>query len=556
MSEEIDILRKRIQELEAAAVEHARLQQLVDYAASGQDLARYMALSVLYVEPDSRRIVDANDTCVELLGYPRTDLLNMTIDDLEIAMKQPPDSGQAAVNDGIHARMYTALYKHRAGYPLTITVHKRLLHRENRQLLYYRLADDSLHRRVWYELQRREDDGFNFQQKLTTLNEMTVELSKIESFDTLCYQVIKLGVERLGFDRMGMWLVDEEHSVMRGTYGMDEVGNIRAEHNQSWTYVGRQVSEFISGKTDKPLIFDQSPLYNDKSEIIRYGWQVTVPILDGQHCLGTLVADNYRNSQPIRNYEPELLRLYAITVAHLMELSRSREQATALRVAQQLTHMLSEFITNIGHDFRTPLATINTNAYLLMRSHEDERRQKLSNGIQDQVKHITGLVDRALEFVALQRNPVLEKTTVPVVALLHGIIQKHQPVLNAKAVQVEITVADTLTLHADNAYLTRALSEIVANAVKYTGQDGQIRLEAVTYPQEMGIRIRDTGVGMDKETLSRVFDPLYRGDEARSERHSGLGLAIAKAIIAAHGGRILAESVLGSGSLFEIILPQ
>ncbi len=377
MSEEIDILRERIQELESAAVEHVRLQQLVDYAAAGQDLSRYMALSVLYVEPESRRIVDANNTCVELLGYPLSDLVNMRIDDLEIAIKQPPDSGQAEVDDGIHSRMYTASYQHRAGYPLMLTVHKRLLHRDKRQLLYYRLADDSLHRRVWYELQRREDDGFNFQQKLTTLNEITVELSKIESFDTLCYQVIKLGVERLGFDRMGMWLVDEEHSVMRGTYGMDEAGNIRPEHNQSWTYVGRQVSEFISGKTDKPLIFDASPLYNDKSEIIHYGWQVTVPVLHGQSCLGTLVTDNFLNSRPIRNFEPELLRLYGITVAHLMELSRSREQATALRVAHQLTHMLSEFITNIGHDFRTPLATINTNTYLLVRSKEDERRQKL-----------------------------------------------------------------------------------------------------------------------------------------------------------------------------------
>lgn len=556
MREETDNLRKRVQELEAAAVEQARLQQLVDYAAAGHDLARYMALGVLYVEPETRQIVDANDTCIELLGYPLPDLLNMRIDDLETAIVKPPGVDQTQVNDAIESRMYTATYRHHEGYPLTVTVHKRLLHRENRQLLYYRLADDSLHRRMWYELQRRDDDGFNFQQKLTTLNEITVELSKIESFDTLCYQVINLGVKRLGFDRMGMWLVDEAHSVMRGTYGMDEAGNIRPEHNQSWTYVGRQVSEFISGKTDKPLIFDQSPLYNDKSEIIHYGWQVTIPILDGQHCLGTLVADNFLNNQPIRNYEPELLRLYGITVAHLMELSRSREQAIELRVAHQLTHMLTEFITNIGHDFRTPLATINTNAYLLLRSQDEERRTKMANGIQDQVKHITGMVDRALEFVALQRNPTLETATVHVEALLKGIVHKYQPLIETKALQVDITVDEKLTLQADNAYLTRALSEIFANAVQYTEDGGQVSIEAIIYPQEMGIRVRDTGAGMDKSLLSRVFDPLFRGDEARSERHSGLGLAIAKAIVEAHGGRITAESVVGEGSSFEVMLPR
>ena len=552
MSEEIDHLRKRVQELENVARDYGRLQHLIDYAAQGQDMARYMAMSVLYIDPTSRSIVDVNDATIELLGYPRSNLLTMTIDELEIAVGEKLDEDE----DPMAASVYSAIYKHRSGYTLPLTVHKRSLHRENRPMVYYRLADTSLHRRLWYEFQRREDDGFNFQQKLTTLTEVTVELSKIESFDALCYQIIKLGIERLGFDRIGLWLVDTEHGLMRGTYGVDEEGNIRPEHDQSWSYVGRHISEFISGKTDKPLVFDASPLYNEKSEIIHYGWQLTVPVLHGQLCIGTLAADNYRYSQPIRNYEPELLRLYGITAAHLMELSRSREQATALRVAQQLSHMLSEFITNIGHDFRTPLSIINNNTYLLQRSGEPERRQVLANGVQEQVRHISSMVDRALEFVAFQRNPTLTLSPVNVFALLTSIVQKHNSSTVVKHIQVDIAIDETSVVLADAEYLSRALSEIFENAVQYTTLHGKIQLESMIYPHEIGIRIRDKGIGMDKLTLSRLFDPLYRGDQARTERHSGLGLAISKAIVEAHGGRIVVDSIPGIGSLFEVILPQ
>jgi len=556
MSEEITHLKERIQELENIAREYARLQELIDYAVQGQDLTRYMPLSVLYVDPTSKRIVDVNDTTLELLGYSRNDFLSMTIDDLETPIADAANVHLVSPEDPTEASVYSAIYKHCAGYSLTVTVHKSLLSRENRPLLYYRLSDQSPHRRLWYELQRREDGGFNFQQKLTALNEVTVELSKIESFDMLCFHVIKLGMERLDFDRLGLWLVDTDYQMMRGTYGVDEQGNIRSEHGESWTYVGRHIFEFINGKTDKPLIFDDAPLYNEKSEIIHYGWHVTVPVLNGRRCIGTLSADNYRRSQAIRSYEPELLRLYGITVGHLMELSRSREQATALRIANQLTNMLSEFITNIGHDFRTPLSIINNKAYLLQRSQEVEQRRSLTDGIQHQVRHISDTVDRALEFVALQRSPTLERIPVNIASLLNSLIQRHKAAADKKQIQVQITVNQDLTIQADMHYLSRALTEILENALQFTGEGGQIHLDCVEYPEEIGIRVRDNGIGMDKDTLNRAFDPLYRGDQARTDRHSGLGLPIAEAIAELHGGRITLESIVGKGSTFEVIFAR
>lgn len=555
MSDDLDALRQRVQELEHIALEYTRLRELIDYAAAGNDLARYMSLSVFYVDPASRVVVDANDALVELLGYPRSHLFTMTHEQLEIAAEKSNLPRRADDTNEIEAEVYSAMYRHASGQGIPVLVQKRLVEREDRRLMYYRLADESLRRRAWHELQRREDDGFEFQSKLTTLNELTIELSRIESFDGLCFQLVKYGVERLEFDRIGLWLVDAERGVMRGTYGTDEAGQVRAEHDQQWFYAGTQVAAFITGASHATMIFNNSPIYNDKSDIIGYGWQMTVPLLRGDRCLGTLAVDNYRRQQPIKRYEPELLRLYGITVAHLLELSRSRDQALALRVADERARMLREFITNIGHDFRTPLAVIRTMAYLLGRVADPDRRQSLVASIHEQVMHISRIVDGSLDFIAVQSGGALKLERVAIAGLLRDVAEAQAAASAAKNIRIELSLDDNATVTADAEYLRRALSEIVENAIQHTLAGGGVQITCEAYPNEIGIRVQDSGSGMDEEVAARVFEPLYRGDAARSTRQSGLGLTLTKAIIDAHGGRITVESTPGQGSTFAVMLP-
>jgi len=552
MSDEIDKLRQRITELEVIARDYTRVQQLVDYAAQGGDLTRSMSLSVLYVDPFTQQVIDANDAALELLGYPRSRLIGMTVDQLAISPSTPPVHSPEAD----YARLYTLTYQRPDGHDFLLTVDHWPIEREDRRVVYYRLTESSLHRRLWHELQRRETEGFHFQQKLTALNEVTVQLSRIEPLDPLCHQIVALGVSLLGFDRLGLWLNDPDHAVMRGTYGTDEQGSIRAEHDQVWHYTGSQIESYIAGTTTTPLVFTESPLYNHKCEIVRYGWNVIVPLLYGSRCLGVLSADNFTHGHPLQDYEPELLRLYGITAAHLIELARTREQAVTLRVAQGRTGMLREFITNVGHDFRTPLSVINTKAYLLQRVIDPGDRAALVNSINQQVKQLGDIVDRMLELVTLQSNPTLHRERLPVTALVNLVLSAQRNVIAAKGLHVDLHINPTLSVCADHDHAVRALHEILENAVQYTPHEGTIRIEGVAYPQEVGIRVRDSGTGMDAATLKRVFEPLYRGDQARTERNIGFGLAIAKAIAEAHGGRILAESTLGQGSTFEIVLPE
>lgn len=554
MSNNPDPLHERLQQLEKIAQEYARMERLIDAAASGQNIDHYSGQGMLYVDPTTHHIIDANDSALALLGYSREDILNLSIDALEVLT--PDTIIKTSIKNLVEVETYHCSYRHQQGYLLPVEVRRRQLLRKNEQVLHYTLENISLYRRLWRELHRRGDTEAIFQHRLKALNELTIELSRIESFDSLCWHIVKLGVERLGFDRLGLWFLDAERGVMVGSYGIDEQGQMRDERNQCWAYDDSEVTEFLAGKTDVAMAFDEVRIYNEQSQVIEYGWHITAPLLHGERFIGILASDNYLRKQIMKDYEPELLRLYGITAGHLTELTRTREQAFAVRLEQERSRMLRQFITHVGHDFRTPLATINTKSYLIKRVKEQEQREALVSDINEQVSYISTALDRMLEFIALESDPALMLAPTDLRTLVADVVTTYQTVSEAKHIHTNVDAENAAALIVDSRYLRRALSEIYENAVLYTPEGGQIHVSFARYPHDIGIRIHDTGIGLEPEALDRVFKPLYRVDEARTERRSGLGLAIAKAIIEAHHGRITVQSAPGAGSTFEVILPQ
>ena len=110
----------------------------------------------------------------------------------------------------------------------------------------------------------------------------------------------------------------------------------------------------------------------------------------------------------------------------------------------------------------------------------------------------------------------------------------------------------------DTRRVQRVLYNLVQNALRHTPSDGTIRIEAQDFGPDVHVVVSDTGEGIPAEDLPRIFEQFYRGDRARSrdESGSGLGLSIAERIVAAHGGRIWVESVVGRGSTFTFTLPK
>lgn len=547
----------KLYRLERIAAEYTQLAHLIEYAAQGKSVDQYVRIGSLYIDPTSLHVIDANTVMIDLLGYSKADIVGLPIAVLEIEADTSQRAGmQRYIENGREILIYPALFRHRDGRDIPVRVNRRLLFKPDGLVIYYQVEDRSLSSLLWAELRQRAGQGFLFASKLKILNEITIALNRIEGFDDLCRAIVQSGIEQLGFDRMGMWFLDADRSVMVGSFGTDETGKLRDERGEAWSYADTYIEDYLAGKLEAAFTSYDAPLYNERHEIIEYGWHVAAPMMEGERFVGVLTADNYLRKQPMQDFEPELLRLYGITAGQLTALARARERAISARMERARTQVISQFVATAGHDFRNPLAVINTKAYLLQRVEDAEQRRTLVQDVQKQVRHINAMLNTMLEFVAVESDLVLTIALVDLRDLVQQAEQMHETLRVEKGLHFALNVEDAPSVLADPAYLRRAVSELILNAYEYTAAGGQVCVSFPHYETEIGIRVQDTGVGIPPEQIARIFEPLYRINEARTEQRSGLGLPIAKAIIEAHRGRITVTSTPGSGSTFEIILPR
>jgi two-component system sensor histidine kinase VicK len=139
--------------------------------------------------------------------------------------------------------------------------------------------------------------------------------------------------------------------------------------------------------------------------------------------------------------------------------------------------------------------------------------------------------------------------------LVETVVRELQPLANAKAIHVEIA-GERAEASADRERLGLAVTTLVENALKYSTSGGEVKISVWQRADEAGITVTDSGPGIPRDELPRIFDRFFRVDRARSrsEGGSGLGLAICREIVEAHGGRVWAESEEGSGSAFSLSL--
>jgi two-component system phosphate regulon sensor histidine kinase PhoR len=242
------------------------------------------------------------------------------------------------------------------------------------------------------------------------------------------------------------------------------------------------------------------------------------------------------------------------------------EDLTELR---RLERARRDFVANISHELRNPLASIR----LLVETLEDaidtdpEQAQTFVEKIETEVQNLTELVSELLELSRIESGQVpmsiepiqAEQLVREVMARMLIQAQRHRVTLRTEIEQGKKLVA------ADSRQILRVLINLVHNAIKFTPSGGIVvigtRLEMGGSTQ--AFFVHDTGIGIPPEDLPRIFERFYKVDQARSKADfigpggvgSGLGLAIARHVVEAHGGRIKAESVVGQGSTITFTLP-
>jgi two-component system phosphate regulon sensor histidine kinase PhoR len=229
---------------------------------------------------------------------------------------------------------------------------------------------------------------------------------------------------------------------------------------------------------------------------------------------------------------------------------------------KKLSEIKSDFINNMTHEFKTPLATISLAVDALKNEKVAGNREKseyFTGIIKEENKRMNKQVETILQAALLDKNEVqLNMKRL----LAHDIIVNVLNNINLQVeekggkIDVELEAENDLIL-ADEVHFTNVINNLLDNAVKYSKDNLHIKLSTKNAGNHLKIKIEDNGIGMNKETLHRIFEKFYRAHtgNVHNVKGFGLGLSYVKTMIDAHHGNIKAESVLGKGSSFTISLP-
>jgi two-component system OmpR family sensor kinase len=229
--------------------------------------------------------------------------------------------------------------------------------------------------------------------------------------------------------------------------------------------------------------------------------------------------------------------------------------ATLGRLEQLFTSQ-QRFLADVSHELRTPLTVIKGNVDLMRRMKKVDE-ESLDN-IEDEADRLTRLVgDLLLEAQAESGKLPLHFAPLELDTLLLE-VYKEMRILARERVQIRIPEIDQIVINGDRDRLKQVLINLIANAIKYTPQGGEVVLSLGKFADNARLIVRDTGLGIPAEDLPHIFERFYRAEKSRSRSKIGgfgLGLSIAYWIVNHHGGQIEVDSAEGKGTTFCIYLP-
>jgi two-component system phosphate regulon sensor histidine kinase PhoR len=231
---------------------------------------------------------------------------------------------------------------------------------------------------------------------------------------------------------------------------------------------------------------------------------------------------------------------------------------------KKLSEIKSDFINNMTHELKTPLATISLAVDAIRNEKVINDKDKLtyfSSIIKDENKRMNKQVETILQAALLDKDAIqINPRPLHVNQVLESIRENFELQLNERGgkATLELGATDDL-VEGDEIHFTNMLSNLVDNAVKYSREDVPPMIQISTQPAGKYIRIRieDNGIGMNKETLTRIFEKFYRAHtgNVHNVKGFGLGLSYVKSMVDAHRGKIKAESTPGKGSTFTVDIP-
>jgi len=270
-----------------------------------------------------------------------------------------------------------------------------------------------------------------------------------------------------------------------------------------------------------------------------------IPLITKNKVVGVLEALNKKEGE-FTSADENLLSVLGAQAAVAIENARLFQQSD----------LISEFV----HELRTPLASLSTATYLLLRPEMSrEQQEQIVNNIHNETLRLNSLASSFLDLARLESGRVrFRKSTFDVMDLLHECSDVMESKADEDRIQIRIIEPEGPTLlEADRDKIKQVILNLLSNAIKYNRQNGSIILKTEIQESKMIISVQDTGIGIPEDAVGHIFEKFYRVRENEAKvPGTGLGLSICKQIVQGHGGTIEIKSKLGIGTNILIGLPR
>ncbi len=291
------------------------------------------------------------------------------------------------------------------------------------------------------------------------------------------------------------------------------------------------------------------PLHHSIAEVVRNHQLVEA----WRRCQQTRQLQSASVEVPTRH---QYLQLVVIPDQHTSGSLLLVQDLTRIR---RLETVRRDFVSNLSHELRTPLASLKALAETLQEGalEDPPAARRFVDQIQIEVDALTQMVNELLELSRIESGRFsLDRSAVAAADLLHSAARRMQVQVERAHLSLRVEpVGELHKVEVDSQRLEQVLVNLIHNAVKFTRPGGEVVLCAEPVSGGVRFAVKDTGVGIPADEVSRIFERFYRVDKSRTGSGTGLGLSIAKHIVEAHGGRIWAESIEGQGSTFLFSIP-
>ncbi|HKN68130.1 MAG TPA: ATP-binding protein [Gemmatimonadaceae bacterium] len=393
------------------------------------------------------------------------------------------------------------------------------------------------------------------------LLEVTTALAEASSVDEVAKVILTKGMQAVEATRAFVMLIDGDHVERLGTTGYGD--DMRERTRLSSITEDSPVAEAIRARAPiwlstveefrerYPRVFERVGTVSDSQT------HVVVPLYYGNEAVGAM-GMSFSEPSAAGAADRAFTLLLGQAAAPALERARGYDAERARRRDAELTARAREQVLGVvAHDLRNPLHLVMATTELLGEPTlpPDRRRELLGMTIRATTQ-MRRLVSDLLDAVRIQTGRLtLDLEALPIGSIVEQAEEMARPLAAERGVTLESSTTDSARrLRVDRARIQQVLGNLLGNAIKFTKPGGRVTLEACVENGVAMFKVRDTGPGISAERLPLIFDQFWQGD-SKDRRGVGLGLAIAKAIVEAHGGSIAVESCVGEGSTFSFTLP-